>query len=104
MIASQLYCYILDHQQEDARLRADFSKLDLSSSVYLSKNLELLSDEVDRMSSQLDRYKRFHTGGAGGGRPFMRDNRWNRRGREGKRERRHDFGWCFVKDRWDDSG
>ena len=34
------------------------------------------------MASQLDRYKRFHTGG-GAGRPFMRDNRWNRRGREG---------------------
>lgn len=46
-----------------------------------NRNLELLSDEVDRMSSQLDRYKRFHTGG--GGRPFMRDNRWGRRGREG---------------------
>jgi hypothetical protein len=35
--------------------KSNFSKLDLSSGPYLTKNVELLAEEVDRMSMQLER-------------------------------------------------
>lgn len=38
-----------------AQLRCDYHKLDLSSGPYLAKNLELMTDEVDRMANHMDR-------------------------------------------------
>lgn len=36
-------------------MRCDYHKLDLSSGPYLAKNLELMTDEVDRMANHMDR-------------------------------------------------
>jgi len=66
---------------------ADFTKLDLSFNPFLSRNLELLSEEVDRMAGQLEKYKRFATGQGGRGGYHQREHRsWGKR-REEEEER-----------------
>ena len=74
-------------QGEVEGVDADFTKLDLSFNPFLSRNLELLSEEVDRMAAQLEKFKRFATGQGGRGGYHQREHRsWGKR-REEEEER-----------------
>lgn len=84
--------FLWDYQEErmpsrgagggEGALDADFTKLDLSFNPFLSRNLELLSEEVDRMSGQLEKCKRFATGQGGRGSYHGGPRSWSRRKEE----------------------